>query len=334
MSRKRKNSYYQVVLINGGLGSQMTKYAFYILLTHKCPQRRNLIDTYFYQCERSWNGYELEKIFGISAPNLMDFYGENEPEKIGYFEKAYKFFQKEQPKTPIIRVSRGEYTYYNSKLAKVKKLYDKIQFKLRYELAMHLDKEAKQYGYYRDRYKANCFRLSANVYFDEFNYTSDIYFREIQEELRQIYSFPEFSDEKNKECASRMLETESVILHVRRSDHMYDNGFLYENHYYEKAVGFIKERVRNPVFFLFSDEPEWCEKNKEELGLSDEDEICFVQWNKQEESFRDMQLMTFGKHNILAISSFSWWGYYLSTRKDKLVCAPKGYWLEVDYHFS
>lgn len=333
LPKNKGKQYYHIVMINGGLGSQMAKYAFYVLLTKKCPKKRNMIDTYFYHYDNAWNGYELNRIFGIKAPDLVDLYEGQSSTVNGYFEKAYDFLTKENPKTEIIRVSRGEYTYYNSDYAKLKKLRDKILFKIRYELTMRLGKETKQYGFYRDRYKNNCFCLKANVYFDEFNYTSDKYFREIKDDLKEIFSFPKFTDTNNIDCSRKMMETESVILHVRRSDHMYDNGFLYENQYYRKAVCFIKEKVEKPVFYIFSDEPQWCEENREELGLNQDDKIIIVNWNKQEESFRDMQLMTYGKHNILAISSFSWWGYYLSKRTDKIVCAPKGYWLEVDKHF-
>lgn len=334
MPKKNKsNQYYHIVMINGGLGSQMAKYAFYVLLTRKCTGKKILIDTYFYQYDHAWNGYELNRIFGITAPDMVELYDEQDSPINGYFEKAFDFLKKEQPDTEIIRVSRGEYTYYNSRLAEIKKLRDKILFKIRYEAAIRLGKETKQYGFYMDRYKRNCFDLNANVYFDEFNYTSDRYFREIKDKLKEVFVFSEFTDDNNNNCCRQMMETESVILHVRRSDHLYDNGFLYDNHYYSKAVNFIKKRVENPVFFIFSDEPQWCETNKDELGLKESDKIIFVNWNQQDESFRDMQLMTYGKHNILAISSFSWWGYYLSKRTDKIVCAPKGYWLEVENHF-
>lgn len=60
------------------------------------------------------------------------------------------------------------------------------------------------------------------------------------------------------------------------------------------------------------------------MGLNEQDEIYFVDWNTQLESYRDMQLMTYCKHNIIAISSFSWMGYYLSKhKKDKIVCAAR-----------
>lgn len=330
MSRN-KEKHYHIVTIAGGLGSQMAKYAFYLLLNKKSKNTINMIDTYFYQYQEAWNGYELNRIFGIEAPDITTLYDANEPLVHDYFKKAAEFFMKEQPKEEIIRVSRGEYTYYNSSLAKLKKLRDKIIFKFRYEYLTRF--VTKKYGYINDRYKNNWYRLNANVYYDEFNYTSDKYFKEIKDEIMDAFQFPDFIDRKNEFYKEKMLSEESVVLHVRRSDHMYDNGFLYEDNYYQKAVGYMKEKVSTPVFYIFSDEPDWCRNNKEELGLSESDQIVFVDWNQGAESFRDMQLMTYAKHNILAISSFSWWGYYLSKREDKIVCAPKGFWLEVEKHF-
>lgn len=333
MANRKEEKHYCVVTIAGGLGSQMAKYAFYILLNKKSKNTINLIDTYFYKFQDSWNGYELNKIFGIDAPNIVEFYDDNEPLINDYFKKAYEFFLKEQPDEEIIRVSRGEYTYFNSKTAKIKKFRDKVIFKIKYEYLMHFSKEVKKYGYFSDRYKRNWYRLNANVYYDEFNFTSDKYFREIKDEIVKVFTFPEFTDEKNSFYSRKMLEEDSVVMHVRRSDHMYDNGFLYKDNYYGQAVECIREHVEKPVFYIFSDEAQWCSEHREELGLTKEDEVIVVDWNKGEESYRDMQLMTYAKHNILAISSFSWWGYYLSKHKDKIVCSPKGYWPEVGYHF-
>lgn len=331
--KHNKKKHYYIVTITGGLGSQMAKYAFYVLLNKKSVSTINMIDTYFYQYQESWNGYELNRIFGIDAPNLVSMYDKNDLIEHDYFKKAFKFFLQEQPDQEIIHVSRGEYTYFNSKLAQIKKVRDKILFKLRYEIMIHLDKETKKYGYYRDIYKKNIYSLKANVYYDEFNYTSDKYFKEIRNDLLKIYKFPDFIDENNIKCKNNMLSTESVVMHIRRSDHLYDNDFLFQDDYYLKAVNYLKEKVKDPIFYIFSDEPEWCESNRKKLGLQENDEVVMVNWNKGEESFRDMQLMTYAKHNILAISSFSWWGYYLSVRKNKIVCAPQGYWLEVEKHF-
>lgn len=57
--------------------------------------------------------------------------------------------------------------------------------------------------------------------------------------------------------------------------------------------------------------------------LLDKAEVHFVTNNKGNESYRDMQLMSLARCNILANSSFSWWGAYLNSRKDKIVYVPK-----------
>ena len=61
----------------------------------------------------------------------------------------------------------------------------------------------------------------------------------------------------------------------------------------------------------------WCKKN---FKLPN---IKFVDWNSGELSFRDMQLMSLCGNNIIANSSFSWWGAFLNSNKDKTVIAPK-----------
>ena len=74
MKKSKEEKHYRVVTIAGGLGSQMAKYAFYLLVNSKSKNTVNMIDTYFYQFAEAWNGYELDKIFGIDAPDITDVY--------------------------------------------------------------------------------------------------------------------------------------------------------------------------------------------------------------------------------------------------------------------
>lgn len=185
-----------------------------------------------------------------------------------------------------------------------------------------------------DKYPDEYINIGGNVYYDEFNHTSDIYIRDVKEEIIEAFRFPPICEEVNIEVSRLILSTHSVALHVRRTDHMYDNGDLFENNYYKKAVDYMNTKVVNPTYFIFSDDPNWCKENLVSLGLSNfTGDIHFVDWNNGEKSFRDMQLMTLCKNNILAISSFSWWGYYLSPHECKEVVAPNGYWFEVAQHF-
>ena len=90
--------------------------------------------------------------------------------------------------------------------------------------------------------------------------------------------------------------------------------------YYRKAIYEARKVIPNPVFFVFSNDHKWCLENlKKEIGDSD---VYFVAHNRGTESYRDMQLMSIARCNILANSSFSWWGAYLNQREDHITFCP------------
>ena len=92
--------------------------------------------------------------------------------------------------------------------------------------------------------------------------------------------------------------------------------------YYKKAIEHIRKIVEKPTFFIFSDDLEWCKKS---LGFLDD--CIYVDYTQTE--IEDLKLMSFCRHNIIANSSFSWWGAWLNKNPNKTVIAPKG-WLTND----
>ena len=79
----------------------------------------------------------------------------------------------------------------------------------------------------------------------------------------------------------------------------------------------IKKLVSKPVFYIFSDEIE-CAKQNLKLNCHQ----VYVDLNQGADSYKDLQLMSLCQHNIIANSSFSWWGAWLNKNKAKLVLAP------------
>lgn len=323
----------KVVAVLGGLGSQMLKYAFYTDIKKKCGDEDCYIDTTAFHTMKMWNGYELERIFGIHDRDLYDTYSEAEKEEASgqpYRVTAMKQMQKIEPERTVYCINRGKVIKYGTEYSLFVRLKNKVQSVI------------DQYWYGRilkddrhiDRYPSNYLTLNGNIFYDEFNHTSDLYFKDSKDEIKRIFTFPDFSDERNKAVAEQMLSCESVAIHVRRSDHMYDNASLFEEGYFKKSADYIRQYAKNPVFYIFSEETDWCRTHLDELGIRETDSVTFIDWNQGMESFRDMQLMTYCKHNVLAISSFSWWGNYLSCNTEgKISCAPEGYWFDVEKHF-
>lgn len=146
------------------------------------------------------------------------------------------------------------------------------------------------------------------------------YFKQIETEIRKVFFFPEL-DSKNKEIEKRIVNEESVAIHVRRGDYINHPtlGGLVTKKYYIQAIEYIEKHIINPKYYIFSDDIEWC---KRELNL-DRKGVTFINHNKGEESYKDMQLMSQCKHNIIPNSSFSWWGAWLNKNPNKIVIAPK-----------
>jgi hypothetical protein len=103
-------------------------------------------------------------------------------------------------------------------------------------------------------------------------------------------------------------------LHIRRGDYKNypDLHFILSLQYYIEAI----KKVNTDFYLIFSDEPEWCLKNIIPI-LNKPYKISY------NEEIVDLFLMSKCHNNIIANSSFSWWGAYLNTNIDKKVIAPK-----------
>lgn len=122
-----------------------------------------------------------------------------------------------------------------------------------------------------------------------------------------------------------ILGVNSVSLHVRRGDYLNhpEIGTLSIN-YYRKAIKFIANIIHKPRFFIFSDDLAWCKKYLDFI-----ESPVYIE-NTQTE-IDDLILMSKCQCNIIANSSFSWWGAWLNENKTKKVIAPKK-WMKVNPH--
>jgi hypothetical protein len=111
-----------------------------------------------------------------------------------------------------------------------------------------------------------------------------------------------------------------VSLHVRRGDSMIprEGRVVLPMKYYSDVISIIKERVVDPVFFVFSDDMAFVKQT-----LPRDGKMVFVEHNDDFNAQEDLRLMSSCHHHIIANSTFSWWGAWLSARPDKIVIAPK-----------
>jgi hypothetical protein len=150
---------------------------------------------------------------------------------------------------------------------------------------------------------------SNNYYLDGY-FQSEKYFLESSDLIRNELS-P--SDEILKKLnLTPFIDTNIVSLHVRRTDYVTSNGYhpVQSIEYYKMALDIIGEY---DYIFVFSDDIQWCRDN---LTFNN---MIFVEGNNDVE---DLWIMSFCRDNIIANSSFSWWGAWLNSNPNKKVIAP------------
>jgi len=156
---------------------------------------------------------------------------------------------------------------------------------------------------------------------------SEKYFKNIEEIIYKEFTLKNKPDAANRKMIARIKSCNSTSIHIRRGDYVFDektNKYhgVCDLGYYFKAIDLLAKKVNNPHFFIFSDDPDWCKKNIQ-LNYP----LVYVTHNLEKSDHIDMHLMSACKHNIIANSSFSWWGAWLNQNPQKIVIAPK-YWFK------
>lgn len=152
---------------------------------------------------------------------------------------------------------------------------------------------------------------------------SERYFEDFSDRIRDELTIITSPDEKNRRVLEEIQNCQAVSVHVRRGDYV-SNPKARAYHglcgpeYYQAAARFIAGKLAcDPVFYIFSDEPDWARAH---LELPFETRI--PGHNDSEHNYEDMRLMAACRHHIIANSSFSWWGAWLNPSPDKIVIAP------------
>ncbi len=170
-------------------------------------------------------------------------------------------------------------------------------------------------------YEPELFKVSSNVYLDgywqHYKYFQNIHLSIINE-LTVKESYAPSVDKLIREIHQNPA---SVSIHIRRGDYVTDReayalmGLLPLDYYY-KAVQYINTRLKDPVFYIFSDDLQWVKDNLKINGL-----VTYVD-TEGSKDYIQMDIMSKCLNNIIANSSFSWWAAFLNRNPDKIVIAP------------
>ena len=265
----------------GGLGNQMFQYANGFALARRTGQM-HCLDVSDFEDYYLHQGFELEQVFAITS-KLAD--KKQVRDVLGW--RAGKLAKRILSR-PFLKGLRGR----------------------AFLVEPHFNYWAGMPGLEGDQYHSGYWQ-------------SERYFLDAQKRIRAEFAFKKPLEGFNAQLANSMGNATSVSVHVRRGDYLSNpknHGLMHvaEPSYYQAAISLIVSRVKNPEFYVFSDDMAWAKEN-----IFFDYPCTYIGHNTQAESYIDMQLMSKCQHHIIANSSFSWWGAWLNPNMEKIVIAPK-----------
>ncbi len=160
-----------------------------------------------------------------------------------------------------------------------------------------------------------------NVYLDGY-WQNEKYFKEYRKSIIEHFKIKkELSNDNNLYLDMIDSYVNSVSLHIRLGDYTTKTnkkiyGGICTPGYYKKAINYFEDNYNNPVFFIFSNDV------RNVKHLIDSKKYILVDCNDEKNAWADLYLMSKCKHNIIANSTFSWWGAWLNQNEKKTVLAP------------
>ncbi|MDI6034176.1 alpha-1,2-fucosyltransferase [Flavobacterium sp. LB2P84] len=198
--------------------------------------------------------------------------------------------------------------------------------KLKKKLGLHYPKRYEEIAF---NFQSETLSIKAPIYLTGY-FQSYKYFTGFENYIKKKFSFPvDKLDEMNKKLLITIKNSNTISIHVRRGDYVSDT-LTQQFHgncsleYYLEAIALLSSKSKDFILIFFSDDSQWVKEQFQNLPYSK----IFIDQNKNENSWKDMFLMSSCNHNIIANSSFSWWAAWLNENPEKIVIAPKHWYVE------
>lgn len=279
-----------IVKIQGGLGNQMFEYAFARKLSHiyKVPLKLDATNYDYARMDDEHPDKKFKRGYGIGRFNTIEVFAT---------DAEINKFKRHVPR-------QGRLGRLYNRIFSNKSIYLK----------------ENHFHFVPEYLKPRGLEEGKDIFVDGY-FQTEKYFKDIEDIIRKEFTFKDMPDSKNAEMIKKIESVEAVCVHIRRGNFVLTKY----NHihgvcpisYYEQALAEIRKRVKNPHFFVFSDDHAWVKENLDLGGPT-----TYVDHNGPEKDYEDIRLMSTCRHHIIANSSFSWWGAWLSKNPNKIVIWP------------
>lgn len=296
-----------IVRITGGLGNQMFQYAVAYVLSRRYPERIVKLDTTWYRQNHVHNGFELQSIFNYDGHGLsLEVATDAEIRHAGH--SLFTPVMRDGFWGKLLEPLRGKMEWHLQRWAAIQRRSSILDENV-------CKAEGLDYDRIADKLKKLTIRTGyIRGYWQEFQYI-----QEYLSDIKQEFVYPKL-DIHNQKLLDHITKCDSVSVHIRRGDYVGSDFDVLPKDYYKRAIDYTYTLLKQPVFFFFSEDEEYI---KEQFAWVPDKRI--VTGNSGKDSYKDMQLMSACKINIIANSSFSKWAGLLNCNEDRKVLYSKYY---------
>lgn len=276
----------RIVKLKGGLGNQMFQYAFALYLKKQTGDQVKVdISTFAFDTK------DVVRMPRIKKYNLsLDYVSEQECKQILHFSHRGVL------SSPIDKIKIIAEIVINRKFLFVNR-----------QIFMPMARLEK-YKYY-------------DGYWQSYKYVD-----KVKNELQKDFLPKERLSDNTINTISEVKSQNSVFVGIRKGDYLAekDHYGIFTQEYYHSCMEYITKHVENPIFYIFSNDIDWCKNNMDWNGFS----VRFREKEMQTDDFEELQIMASCQHAIIINSTYHWWGAYLIENSKKIICCPKKWFLD------
>ena len=283
-----------ILRLSNEIGNQMFMYASAYSISKELNRRLYIDNETAFLSKKNVSKFGLN-LFNITspiAPDTLKFKNLS-----GYIKKKFLI------KTDLLRSKKKFYIEKKdrNKITKYSSDYKKLVFDNNLFLEGHFESE-RYFKDYKDEIKGefklkNQVSLKKNPYFNEINKLNSVSIC-----LRQ----------------NRFIEGKGQNTSQNKQKSL--NFTLEQINYINKSVDYIKSKVSNPTFFLWSNDFSNIDKNK--FNFNYEEIKFYDNESALDKRIQSLFLLTQCNHFIVTATTFNWWGAWLSERNDKIILRP------------
>ena len=294
----------RIQLLNGGFANQVFQYVFmrYGELTN--PDEEWYLDDSAFFIKNRYNGYELEKVFGLQPKLLSKYYDADTWKEMIELRKKGKSI-------PQILKDNGE---------NIIMYADKDDYKTENVFDGKVYRMLPEGGFYPEISK-----IENPIVYYHGDWVEKNWFDCFRDQMLEELKFPEIKTKQAKIYRDEILKGVSVGMHIRRGNFV-KMGLELDTKYYFNALKDLADHYDDFTVYVFSDDLFWCNQNAYQLGLNFAPKIEYISGNMGKESYVDLQLMSMCKVVVMANSAFSFLAGLMDTRLEYFIDPWTGSW--------